>query len=59
MKIRPWTEWHARTRDLIVGIKVRMTFNELAHFLGFRVRRKPRNPNPQPNPKSKHHDDLP
>ena len=26
VKIRPWTEWKARIRDWLVGIKVRITF---------------------------------
>ena len=59
VKIRPWTEWKAKTRDWLVGIKVRISFDELAHFLGFRVCPKRRRRNSNPNPESKRHDDLP
>ncbi len=60
MKIRPWTEWKAKTRDWLVGIKVRLTFDEIAHFLGFRVRpKRRRRRNSNPNPEPKNHDDLP
>ena len=54
VKLRPWTEWHARSREWIAGIKVSITFDELARFLGRRILRKPNKPNPTPN--SKNHD---
>ena len=49
VKLRPWTEWHARSREWLAGIKVSITFDELARFLGRRVLRKPNKPNPTPN----------
>lgn len=61
VKIRPWTEWKAKTRDWLVGIKVRITFDELARLFRRCSRRRPANDNHHtiPNPESKDHDDLP
>jgi len=56
VKIRPWTEWKAKTRDWLVGIKVRITFDELARLFQLRFRRKPPKPTPNLKPNPKTHD---
>ena len=51
VEIRPWTEWKTKTRDWLVGIRVRITFDELARFFRRRSRRQPDHDNLQPKPK--------
>lgn len=50
VEIRPWTDWKAKTRDWLVGIRVRITFDELARFFRRRSRRRSAHDNQQPQP---------
>lgn len=40
MKLRPWFEWKAKTRDWLVGIRVHLTFAELARMFQSRKARR-------------------